>query len=251
MTGPAITKTSNSATATSFSFTGLAGGIAYTFKVSAVNQFATGAQSVASAAVTAVSAPAAPTALAAVRGDSQATLSWTPGSNGGSPLTSYVLQVRTGATVVRTDTIPVTNQAMNSTTILGLTNGTAYNFRLQAVTAVGSSALSTASANVTPATVPGAPGILAGSQGAVGGGLQASANWTAPTSTGGSGITGYLVSAYLVGGTTPLQQIQVGSGARTRAFTFSSTAPIEFQVVAINAVGSSAPSARSAGVVPR
>ena len=81
-------------------------------------------------------------------------------SDGGSAITGYQIQVRTGATVVRTDTVPVTT----STTVTGLTNGTAYNFRVQAVNGKGAGAFG-ASNTVTPATVPGQPGILAPTQG--------------------------------------------------------------------------------------
>jgi hypothetical protein len=56
--------------------------------------------------------------------------------------------VRTGTTVVRaTDTAPGN---ATTTVITGLTNGTSYNFRIQAVNAQGSSALSSSSNNVTP-----------------------------------------------------------------------------------------------------
>ena len=72
--------------------------------------------------------------MVAVRGNSQRRLSWTaPASDGGSPITGWiVLQVRNGATVVRTDTL---SGNITSTVVSGLTNGTAYNFRVQAVNA--------------------------------------------------------------------------------------------------------------------
>ncbi len=250
-TAPIVTRNSNSATATTFNFTGLTGGVAYTFQVAAVNQFGTGPLSVPSSAFTALSAPSAPTALLAVRGDSQASLSWTPGSDGGSPITSYTVTVRTGATVVRT----ITGVAPGtSTTITGLTNGTAYNFRLQAVNAVGTSALSTASNNVTPATVPGAPTIGTATQGAVGGARTASAVWTAPASNGGITITNYQVSAFDAVTGTLLQQTVFNGTVTPRSFTFATVNPqpaVQFQVVAMNAAGSSVASLKSAPVVPR
>ena len=46
-------------------------------------------------------------------------------------------------------------------TVTHLVNGTAYQFRMTATNARGESALSVASAAVTPLTVPGTPGALA------------------------------------------------------------------------------------------
>ena len=97
-----------------------------------------------------------------------ANLTWTaPANTGGSAITGYRVQVRTGNNLVRTDILagPAT-----SATVTGLTNGTAYNFRVRAVTAVGLGALSAQSNTVTPATVPGAPVIGTAVTGAAGGG---------------------------------------------------------------------------------
>ena len=91
-------------------------------------------------------------------------------------------------------------QTTTGTTVTGLTNGTAYNFRVQAVNAAGAGALSTQSNGVTPATVPGAPVILAPTQGPAGGTLTAVANWAAPAVTGGAAITNYRVTALRHGG---------------------------------------------------
>ena len=57
---------------------------------------------------------------------------------------------------------------MNNAVISGLNNGTAYNFRLQAINGIGTSALSAASNTVTPATLPGLVQIAAPTQGACG-----------------------------------------------------------------------------------
>ena len=104
---------------------------------------------------TTIGVPKAPTAVTAVRGNAQATVSWTQGADGGSPITGYVITVRRGATVDRTVTLTGTGP-LTSTIITGLTNGMAYNFRVQAVNTFGTGAISAASAAVTPATVPNA-----------------------------------------------------------------------------------------------
>jgi Ca2+-binding RTX toxin-like protein len=259
-TNPVVTKTGISATATSSTVTGLVNGTTYTFQVRAVNGFGSSPLSAASNPVTPVAPtgpPGAPTGVLAVRGNASATVSWTaPVNNGGSTITGYNVQVRTGAVIVRTDSFP--GDPSTSHVIGGLTNGTTYNFRVITVTAAGVSAPSVASNPVTPAgatTVPTAPGILAPAQGPAGGRLTAVANWTAPVSTGGSKITGYQVSALLMAadGTTVVGAptiVNVGQAARTKSFPLAA-GNYRFEVVAINAVGASPPSARSSLIAPR
>ncbi len=231
--------------------TGLPLGATYTFQVRAVNIIGPGPLSAASAPLTLVGLPAAPVGVVALRGNTTVDLSWTNGNDGGSPILRSLIQVRRGATVVRTDTLEGNG---TSTTITGLTNGTAYNFRVQSVTALGTGPLSAASNTVTPATVPDAPVIQAPTRGAAGGALTLSANWAAPANTGGAPILGYRVTALrmaadnttVVGTTVAL----VGANARTRSFTLPA-GTYRFEVVATNAVGDSVPSARSAPANPR
>ena len=235
----------------------LTNGLAYTFQVRAVNAFGTGPLSVASAPVTPAGPPGAVLAPAAVRGNTTASLTWAaPANTGGDPITGYSVQVRQGNTVVRTDVLSGTG---TSTTVTGLTNGVAYNFRVAATNSLGTGAFSPSSNTVTPAaplTVPGAPGIgtaTAGIAGAAPNGLQATANWTAPASTGGSVITGYRVTALRVAAdntTTVAATANTNAGARARVFTLPA-GNYRFQVVAINAQGDSAPSAQSNQVSPQ
>jgi predicted phage tail protein len=244
------TVTGIGATATTRTITGLTNGTAYTFQVRAVNAIGTGPLSTASNEVTPKGPPAAPTGVSAARSSTLVHLSWTAPAAGGSPITGYTIQVRTGTTVVRTVASAGT---ATSTDITGLTNGTAYNFRVQAVNAQGAGPLSGASAAVTPATVPDAPGILAAAQGPAGGALTAVANWTAPAGTGGAAITNYRVSALRVAadGSTTVNAVAIVSAAtRTRSFTLGA-GTYRFEVVAINSVGDSAPSAKSDPVSPR
>jgi hypothetical protein len=94
-----------------------------------------------------VQAPAAPVIGTAVAGDASATVAFTAPS-GGSPAESFSVEVRTGTTVVRT----IDNVPGNATShqVTGLTNGTAYNFQVRAVNAVGESPWSAPSNEVTP-----------------------------------------------------------------------------------------------------
>jgi len=77
-------------------------------------------------------APEAPTGLIATSGNSQVSLSWTPPlSDGGDLITDYVIQYSTDTgTTWTTVNDGVSSNA--STTITGLTNGTAYWFRIAA-----------------------------------------------------------------------------------------------------------------------
>ena len=182
------------APATSTVVTGLTNGTAYTFVVRAVNAVGVSADSAPSVAVTprAPTVPAAPTGVTATAGNASATVAWTPPTNtGGSAITSYSVQVRNAAgTVLRTVTgVPAT---ATSTVVTGLTNGTAYNFRVRAVNAVGNGTLSTASNSVTPTagtTTNPAPTVTARTPAVNAVSVAAGANITATFSEAVQGVT--------------------------------------------------------------
>ena len=207
-----------------------------------------------------VTVPDAPTIGTASAGNASATVRWTaPTDNGGSAITDYSVQVLNAAEQQVGALRPAAANA-TSLVVTGLTNGTPYHFRVAATNVAGAGPFSSSSNNVTPtagATVPGAPVIGTPTQGAVGGALTAIARWTPPASTGGSAITGYVVTALRMSSAaadaTVLQRIDsrvLGPGVRQREFTLVA-GNYRFEVVAINAVGTGAPSARSANVVPR
>ncbi len=244
-TAPVVTRTGLGRTATTGTVTNLVNGVTYTLQVRAVNVFGQGALSAPSAPVTPTGLPGAPTTVLATRGNTTVDLTWTaPVSDGGSPITGYKVQVRQGATLVRTDTLVGT---ATIATITGLTNGTSYNFRVQAVNALGTGAASASSANVTPATLPGAPTLATVTSGAAGGARTVTVTWNAPASNGGSAITGYRVSAF-DGANAVVQRIDVSASSRSRVLTFTVAGPFTFDVSAINAIGVSDPSARSVPV---
>ncbi|HSE56663.1 MAG TPA: fibronectin type III domain-containing protein, partial [Candidatus Paceibacterota bacterium] len=93
-------------------------------------------------------APSAVTTLAAGSGDTSAFLSWTAPANGGSAITDYVIGYRTIGAGSWT-TFSDGTSTVTTTTVTGLTNGTRYEFNVQAVNGDG-----TATDSNNPTTIP-------------------------------------------------------------------------------------------------
>jgi hypothetical protein len=151
-----ITFADSISTTTSVTVTGLTNGIGYVFRVSAKNVAGTGLPSISSSSVVPRTAPSAAQSVVGVSGNAQVALSWSaPSSNGGDTVTDYVVQYSSDGTTWTTFTDSVSSTA--SCTVTGLTNGTAYTFRVAAVNAGGTGMYSVVSAAVTPFTTPDAP----------------------------------------------------------------------------------------------
>jgi titin len=230
-------------TALSTTITGLTNGTAYTFKIAAINSRGTGPQSGASVAIT-VGAPLNPTNPRAVPGNAAATVSWTaPTTNNGAAITGYRVTPYIGTTAQTT----VTVGTALSTTITGLTNGTAYTFKIAAINSRGTGPQSGASAAITvgaPLAPTGASALAGPSAG------RATVSWLAPSSNNGAAITGYVVTPYLAGvAQTPTT---FSSTATSQQITgLSSGASYTFKVAAVNSRGTSPEStATNAVVVP-
>src|SRR5206468_4226907 len=130
--------------------------------------------------------PSAPQNLQANAGNAQVTLSWsTPASNGGSAITGYKIYRSTSS---GTETGYVGLGNVTSYTNTGLTGGTTYFYKVRAVNSVGLSPLSS-EASATAITVSSAPQNLQATEGV----RNATLTWNAPSSNGGSPITGYKV----------------------------------------------------------
>ena len=189
-------------------------------------------------------APGAPSGITATVGNGSALVSWTPPAAGGSAITGYTVTASPdGASVTVAGTA-------TSATITGLVNGTAYTFTVVATNAVGSGPVSSPTAAIVPVAVPGAaaPPVAAAGNG------SATVSWSAPSSDG-SPITGYTISAYVLGGTGAALPAgltaSAGAGVSSIAFPglVNGTA-YAFTVTAANAVGSGLPSALSNTVTP-
>ena len=189
--------------------------------------------------------PPAPTGVTGTARDSAVDLTWAaPASNGGSAISGYVVTPYVGGSA---RTPIVVDYPVTSTTVRGLTNGTAYTFTVAAVNGVGTGVASAQSASITPAaaTVPGAPTGLVGTAKDT----AATVAWNAPASDGGSAITGYVVTPY-VGG---VAQGPILTGSTLTSYTvqgLTNGTAYTFTVVAANAVGSSLASDASNSVTP-
>jgi hypothetical protein len=204
--------------------------------VAAKNAAGAGPQSTDSNAVTPRTVPGVPTSVVATAGAAQAIVSWSaPASDGTSPITGYdVTPYVAGVAQVATSVGAVT-----TATVGGLTNGTAYTFRVAAKNVIGIGAQSTDSNAVTPKAVPAVPTNVTATLGAG----QATVNWVAPASDGGSAITGYDVTRYVGGvayGTT-----SVGVVTQTTVSGLTNGTTYTFRVAAKNAAGTGAKSADS------
>jgi hypothetical protein len=139
--------------------------------VTANNAVGTSAASAASNSVTPTAAStvaAAPSIGIAVASDKQATVNFTaPANDGGSAVTSYIVTSSPGGITATGSASPIV--------ITGLANGTAYTFTVVARNAVGSSAPSSVSNSVTPASAI-AP-------------TPTPASTSAPATSGGGGVS--------------------------------------------------------------
>ena len=147
--------------------------------------------------------PDAPTGVSATPGSGQATVSWSaPAFQGSSPITGYELTAYVGGVEDGSADIPVEDGT--TVTIVGLTNGTTYTFRIAAFNDAGIGPQSAESNPVTPVNPPPSP--------------------VAPTNSAGPTITGT---------PKPGQTLTAAPG------TWSGTAPITYtyQWAACNATG--------------
>ena len=97
--------------------------------------------------------PAAPTALHAAAGVGRVRLQWTPGGDGGAPITGWQYHQGTASSAsppgTGWTTIPASGEATTSHVVTGLTDGTTYYFRVRARNSRGTGAAG-AEASATP-----------------------------------------------------------------------------------------------------
>lgn len=219
--------------------TGLTGGMAYSFTVTATNAQGTGPGGI-SSPVTILTTPGAPTIGEAVPGDGQVTVAFTaPASDGGSPILSYTVTSNPDGKTCNLSSPFSTPLTCNVT---GLTNGTAYTFTVTAANALGLGHPSEPSNSATPALVPGAPGIGTVTPG----NGQASITVTPPASDGGSAVTSYTISS-IPDGLTCVVSVPA-TGCTIAGLTNDTT--YSFTATATNIIGTGPASAPSNGITP-
>jgi Tol biopolymer transport system component len=187
--------------------------------------------------------PSAPTNVAAVPGDSQASVSWkVPATNGGSPITGYVVTPYIG-TVAQTSLAKPVGPSVLSVSLTGLTDGTVYTFRVVAKNLVGSSP-----AAVSPPITVGAP-VAPVVTVAVPGSAAVTVSWHAPAPNGTSAVTGYVVTPY-VGTVAQTSLVKSFGVATTETLTgLVNGTTYTFRVSAKNLAGLGPQSAASVPIV--
>ena len=166
--------------------TGLSDQKSYHCHVRATNAVGTGPFSAYGATVVLppATAPAAPSVTSTTPGAGQATVAFTPGFNGGSPVTNFTAQcVSSNGGVTRS-----AGKISSPITVKGLTPLKSYQCHVRATNAIGTGAWSAFGATVTPtATPPGAPTVTSTTPSGAG---RATVAFT-PGSDGGSPITSF------------------------------------------------------------
>ena len=235
----------SASTATTCTATGLTGQ-PYTFRVAAINAAGTSGWSTASTPVTPETVATAPTQVRGTPGNTQVALTWVaPGSFGGGTLSGYTIQALGGGYATWT-TLTTTSGAATTFTANSLVNGTAYEFRVAAVTNLGTGPYSKASRTLIPYTVPDAPSNAI----ATAGNAAASLTWSAPAAENGRAVTGYRIEAS-TGGAWSVSVADTGTTLTSAAVGgLTNGTSYRFRVSAINAAGTSDPSAASNAVTP-
>ena len=141
----------STAATTSYTVMNLTNGQTYSFIVRADNTAGPGgASNEISATPMAPALPAAPAGLTATAGDAQVVLKWTASTD--ATITGYEYSKDDGTTYVA---ISGSSATTAEYTVTGLTNGTAYKFRVRAVNSTGNGTDSSASATpMAPAVAP-------------------------------------------------------------------------------------------------
>ncbi|MEN9799810.1 MAG: hypothetical protein RL653_3507, partial [Pseudomonadota bacterium] len=249
-------------TATAVKVTGLVNGTLYDFRVAAVNVAGTGGYTDPAVTATPRTVPSAPTGLtAAVMGEAGSTavggevqLTWqAPSDNGGSEITTYILEYSTdnfaSYTPVSTGGVPVGLTYK----LTGLTNGTSYSFRVFArnaanPTGLGAGNLRSTSVTATPRRTPDAPLSLSASAGS----SSAQLSWSiaAPFNNGGSALTDFTIVFKKNGGAEQVYADGVSTQNTATVTGLEPGASYEFKVAAVNGAGTGSYTAFASPVIP-
>jgi len=218
---------------------GLTNGQVYYFKVQAENDNGMGTNSTEACAMPAT-IPTAPQALTATPCNNQVTLTWIkPLSNGGSAITNYWIYQGNKS---NGEVFLATIGNVTSYTVMGLSNGLTYYFKISAVNSIGSGANST-EVNTTPIAVPFAPQNFT----AVAGNGQIVLNWAAPESSYTTNITGYRIYQGTSSGVEILQ-VSIGNMTNYTITSLTNGQVFYFKIAAVNSIGTGANSSETSAM---
>jgi hypothetical protein len=179
-------------------------------------------------------APFSPPMPIAAPGNRSAVVRWQPPvSDGGAPITGYTVTPRAAGVALAPQLF---GAGVTFATLPGLTNGRSYTFTVAAINATGAGPPSTPSDAVIVG-LPSTPRSVHAAHHK----RTIEVSWKKPDSDGGSSITGYLVTPYVL--STAQAPLVVGPGT-TRAVVrgLGSGTTYTFTVTAVNANGNGAPS---------
>lgn len=240
--GSYTTFSDGTSTSTSATVTGLTNNTPYYFKVAAVNSAGTSSYSTASASVTPKSVP--PVVSSVTAGSGSLTFAWNAITHGGNTYRIYWGTDSTFATAYSYTETPSTSYTASS-----LTNGTTYYFRVAGWIAGSQTATTNFSTNASG--VPGtstAPTGLTVTSGRSG----MSVSWTAPSSSGFSGITDYVVEySTSFGGSYTTFSDGTSTTASATITGLTSTTTYYVRVAAVNPSTTGSYVSDSAGVVSK
>ena len=146
-----------STTTLSVTCTDMSPGTTYEFAVSAQDSLGRTSTPGSVTATAVQNAPNAPTGVSGVSDTaSSSSVSWsTPTNNGGSAITGYGVEYSTSP--YSSWTVATASTGPSPYNVTGLTDGTSYEFRVDATNSIGTSSYSAASAPVTPTGAPSEP----------------------------------------------------------------------------------------------
>ncbi|MDH3958742.1 MAG: fibronectin type III domain-containing protein [Actinomycetota bacterium] len=197
-----------------------------------------------------ITAPYPPDEVVATGGSGRATVTWNPpADDGGSPIDGYQVEHSADDGVTWSPTVQEVGAGTTSTVITGLENGTAYVFRVAALSSAGVGGWSEPSEAVTPQGKPKRPTVVSG----LPGDRTVFVTWVPPADDGGSPVTGFLVDHSLDLGKTwvPASPVAVaGDDTSFMVADLTNEADYRFRVAALNSVGQGSWSYPSPVTVP-
>jgi hypothetical protein len=226
-----------------FVITSLSDFTEYSVRVRAVNIAGSGSQSAAVSAYTA-GVPSQPTSgSAGSNGVYVSALTWTAPDSNASAISDYVVQWSTSSNFTSNVNTFSDGTSTNAyTTVTGLGAATTYYFRVAAVNQVGQGAWSSIF-SATTAGVPSAPGTPSSSSGD----QSFTISWSAPSSNGGSAVTGYKARVSSNSDMSGSSWEDVGNVSSKTWTGLTNGTTYYGQVLAYNAVGDSSGSGVSTG----